>query len=237
MKLFLRIQGLYTGINDEILFKGENVKNALKTLATLLSGLPLLMLLSCSSTGLGNKQVEAPLVPLSCIAVLPAGTSVEQDQNISYERAQSLEKGARFATSVMTAELRGKPKVMILTSEQVSSAVSEVSGGITGTVAALGRRLNCDAVLLTTVRRFDQRQGTELAAESPAVVNFDMSLRHAESGAVLWSADFKETQESFLSNIFSNNKMRSQGFRWLTAEQLMEQGIKERLASCPYLQQ
>jgi hypothetical protein len=63
MKLFLRIQGLYTGINDEILLKGENVKNALKTLATLLSGLPLLMLLSCSSTGLGNKQVEAPLVP------------------------------------------------------------------------------------------------------------------------------------------------------------------------------
>jgi hypothetical protein len=62
-----------------------------------------------------------------------------------------------------------------------------------------------------------------------------MALIHSHTGAVLWTGDFRETQESFLSNIFSFTKMQSRGFKWITVEQLVEQGIKERLATCPYL--
>ncbi|BCL61137.1 hypothetical protein DGMP_18300 [Desulfomarina profundi] len=62
-----------------------------------------------------------------------------------------------------------------------------------------------------------------------------MVLRHVKTGAVLWSADFKETQESLLSNILSFNKAQSRGFKWISVEELLEQGIRERLAQCPYL--
>lgn len=197
-----------------------------------------ILLCSCSAQS-GNDdsgELPAPIKTLSCIAVLPASTSVGQDQTVVYEEAQSLEQGAAYATEVMTRALQKNPKVRILSSYQVDSLVSDVSGGISGTVAALGQKLQCDGVLLTTVSRFQHRQGTEYSVDSPAAVDFSMVLRHSERGNILWSADFREEQESLLSNIFSFSKARQRGFKWVTAEQLMEQGIKERLDDCPYLQ-
>lgn len=197
-----------------------------------------LLLSSCSSQpgSSGSLQVQAPVEPLSCIAVLPATTSVGKDETIVYAEAQSLEKGASYATAVITSELQGNPKVRILTSGQMASLVPEISGGISGTVSALGQRLNCEGVLLTTVRRYQQREGTEYSADSPASVDFFMVLRHSDNGNILWSADFREKQESFLSNIFSFTKAKNRGFKWVSVEQLMEQGIQQRLSECPYLQ-
>lgn len=196
-----------------------------------------ILLSSCSSqTGsVGTRQVQAPIEPLSCIAVLPARTSVDQDETIVFAEARSLEQGASYATDIIKRELKENPNVRFLSSNQVTDLVPEISGGISGTVAALGQKVNCDGVLATTVRRYTQREGTELSVDSPASVDFFMILRDSANGNVLWSADFRETQESFLSNIFSFSKAKSRGFKWITVEELMEQGIKERLDECPYL--
>ncbi len=198
-----------------------------------------ILLTSCmSGTGVDNAgEIPAQRVPLSCIAALPATTSADLDTTISHAKAKTLEAGAAYATEVIARELRGNPKVRILNSFQVGSLVSDVSGGISGTVAALGQKLQCDAVLLTTVSRFQQREGTEYSVDAPAAVDFSMVLRHSERGNILWSADYREEQESLLSNLFSFNKARKRGFKWVTAEQLMEQGIEERLGDCPYLQE
>lgn len=197
-----------------------------------------ILLSSCSSTSDSDNglQVQTPLVPLSCIAVLPTETSVDRDETIRYEEARSLEKGAALATGIVAETLAGRDKVRILSSSQVSDLVSDISGGVSGTVAALGRKINCDSVLLTTVREFTQREGTDYSVDTPASVDFRMLLSQTSTGNVLWAADFRETQESFLENIFSYSKMKSRGFKWITAEQLLEEGIKKRLAECPYLQ-
>lgn len=202
----------------------------------LFSCLLIFSLSSCSSKNTDGKQVQTPVQPLSCIAVIPAVTSVDIDDTISYEDARLLEKGAAHATSFMADELGTNPKVRLINSAQMSHAVREVSGGISGTIAALGKKMNCDGVLITTIRRFVQRDGTELAVETPASADFKMVLRHAPTGTMLWSADFQETQEPLLSNIFSFTKMKKRGFRWVTAEELLQQGLKLRLDECPYLQ-
>ena len=196
------------------------------------------LLSSCSSTpdSSGGLESRTPLVPLSCIAVLPAGTSVDKDETISYEEAQSLEKGAALATKVIGDTLAGKETVRIITSSQLSELVPGISGGVSGTVTALGEKMNCDAVLITTVRKFKQREGGDYSVDSPASADVRMVLRHAANYNVLWTADYRETQESFLKNIFSYNKIQKRGFKWITVEDLLEQGIKDRLAECPYLQ-
>lgn len=198
-----------------------------------------LLLSSCSqlSDGSGIDQVQVPLEPLSCIAVLPAGTSASagNDETIDYAEAQALQEGAAYATDVMRLELKENPRVRLLNANQVATLVPEIAGGMTGTVAAIGKKLNCDGVLLTTVRRYQQRQGTEYAADAPAVVDFSMVLRHSATGTVLWSTDFREEQQSLLSNIFSFSKAKTRGFKWVSVEQLMEQGMKQRLDECPYL--
>lgn len=196
----------------------------------------LLLLASCSANfGQDGGQVQPPLEALSCIAVLPAGTSVDRDDAIDYEEGRDLEKGADFATDVITTELSGNRKVRLLTADQVASMVPDVSGGLSGTVSAIGKKANCDAVLLTTVRRFKQRVGTEFASDDPASAELHMAIMHTRTGAVLWTGDFRETQESFLDNVLSFDKMQKRGFKWVTVEQLVEQAIKERLATCPYL--
>lgn len=197
-----------------------------------------ILLSSCSSTPQNDEalQVKSPLVPISCMAVLPADTSVDSDETISYEEARSLEQGAAAATGIIAETLAGYDKVRILTHNQVSGLVSDISGGISGTVATLGRKINCDSVLMTTVRKFKQREGTDYSIDTPASVDFRMRLIQSSTGNTLWNADFRETQESFLENIFSYSKMKSRGFKWITAEQLLDEGIKKRLGECPYLQ-
>lgn len=200
-----------------------------------LSCCAMLLLASCAANPTSDEeQVKAP-VPLSCIAVLPAGTSVDRDETVAPQDARELEKGADFISSIMTRELTGQAKVRLLNDSQVASLTPEVSGGVPGMVAAIGKKVNCDAVLLTTVRRFKQREGTDYAVENPASANFQMTLLQARNGAVLWTADFRETQESLLDNILTYNKAQSRGFKWVTVEQLVEQGVKDRLAACPYL--
>lgn len=190
---------------------------------------------SCSTINTGDQEAQ-PVQPLSCIAVIPATTSVAKDDTISYEEARLLEIGAAHATSFMADELSSNPKIRLINAAQMSHAVKEVSGGISGTITALGEKVNCEGVLITTIRRFVPRDGTELAVDTPASADFMMVLRHAPTGAMLWSADFQETQEPLFSNIFSFNKMQKRGFRWVTAEELLEQGLKLRLEDCPYLQ-
>ncbi len=167
--------------------------------------------------------------------MLPASVSVGKAETVDYEQAKSLEKGASFATDVIRAELKDNSKVRILNSNQVASLVPEISGGISGTVSALGQKLKCDGVLLTTIRRYQQREGSEYAVDSPASVDLSMVLVNSQNGNALWSAEIREKQESFMENIFSFAKAKKRGFKWVSVEQLMEQGIKERLSECPYL--
>lgn len=191
---------------------------------------------SCSGKTAKDEEAAVPLQPLSCIAVLPAVTSVAKDDTVHYDEARMLEKGATYATVVMISELSDNSNVKLVNQAQMATVSNEVSGGISGTITAIGKAVNCDGVLTTTVRRFLQREGTELAVDRPASADFMMVLRHAPTGAILWSADFQETQEPLLSNIFSFNKAQKRGFHWVTAEQLLEQGIQERLGECPYFE-
>ncbi|MBU1564450.1 MAG: hypothetical protein KJ630_02335 [Proteobacteria bacterium] len=196
--------------------------------------LSIVFLASCSAHIGDSSQSQAPLKTLSCIAVLPAATAFDKDE-AQHEQSRSLEKGAIFATSIMARQLSGNIKARVVSADQEATLAPEVTGGSFGMVSAVGKKIGCDGVLVTTVRRFKQREGTEYASDDPASADLKMTLFHAASGAVLWTADFQETQESFFDNILSYDKMQNRGFKWVSVEHLVEQGITERLATCPYL--
>ncbi len=199
-------------------------------------GMAVVFLASCSTTGGEVKDRQTALKQLSCIAVLPAGTTLDKQMMVGEGQDRSLEQGATFVTGIMARELKNNKKVHLISDSQAAGFAPEVSGGISGMVAAIGKKVGCDGVLVTTVRRFKQREGTEYASDEPASADLHMALMHAGSGAVLWTADFRETQESFLENILTFDKMQNRGFKWVSVEQLVEQGLTERLAVCPYLQ-
>lgn len=191
------------------------------------------VLASCSTTpGTVESGKERVLEPVSCIAVLPAGMGSDEEIAKTGDFNENVRNGAEFANSVLLQELNGNPKARIVT---VSQLGGEVMGSQVTTIDQASRITGCDAVLMTTVFKFKQRQGTTYAADEPASASFDMRLYSTGSKNVIWAADFSETQESLLSNIFSFGKAQSRGFKWITVEDMVTQGIKERLAGCPYL--
>ena len=213
--------------------KGDLVRKLSRMFAV--CSVSIAFLTSCAANIGDGNQSQAPLKPLSCIAVLPAGTAIDKDETVSSEQARSLESGAVYATGIMARELSGNPRVRVISAGQAATLSPEVSGGVFGMVSAIGKKIGCDGVLMTTVRRFKQREGNEYASDAPASADLHMALIHADSGAVLWTADFRETQESFLENILSLEKVQNRGLKWVSVEQMVEQGITKRLATCPYL--
>ncbi len=73
-----------------------------------------------------------------------------------------------------------------------------------------------------------------MAADAPASASLKIRIVKADKGTVIWSSEFNETQESLLSNVLSFGKAQSRGFKWVTVEELVEQGVRAQLAKCPY---
>lgn len=152
-----------------------------------------------------------------------------EDEDISRVggRTDNVRRGAEYADTVIRQELAGQPKIQMVSGEGMESL-----GGIIVEAAA---NTGCEGVMVATVYKFRQRAGSTMAADEPASTSFDIRIYDAVTKNVLWAADFSETQESLFSNIFSFGKAQSRGFQWITVEELMAQGLKERLSQCPYL--
>lgn len=221
-------------MDKQMRFSVKIPSNALTLM--MLCGL-LISLVSCSGTNSGGMDASLKNIqPLASIVVLPAQTVSDKDDAATSGGSDSLRKGADLVDITMAQETTDFRNVRVLTAGQVDDLMKEDSEfAESDMIRHLGSVLHSDAVLMTTVSRYRQRVGGEFAAESPASASFQMRLVDAKTKAVLWSADFDETQESLFSNILTFNKAQSRGFKWISVENLVTQGIKDRLANCPYL--
>ncbi|MBU0664519.1 MAG: hypothetical protein KJ990_08255 [Proteobacteria bacterium] len=203
----------------------------------------LIVALFCSlffSACSGKKGDEAEgkvvtLQSLTGIVVMPAVITKNALGPLG-KGSSTLDRVSGFVDGVISAELGKNDKVHIMTEKQLDALLTDAAGGRLAQMKALGAKLDSNAVLDVTVTRFHERDGSDLSVNSPASAAFQMVLTHVDSGTVLWAASFDETQEALSSNLFSLGKARNRGFKWITVDELVRQGLKERLADCPYLQ-
>lgn len=192
-------------------------------------------------SGCGGK-VEGPiddgqaLLPqISCIGILPAAfVTDEQIVPVYAPNEKSSQLGVQVMNEILSKELGGKNKIRFVGMDQLNSL--QLSGGENALEIArlVGKGINCDAVLESTVNRFSQRVGGRYSVESPASVGFEMRLISIETGVILWSAKFDEVQKSVMENILEWNKASDRGFVWVTAEELMQEGVRRKLADSSY---
>lgn len=194
--------------------------------------LSFIFLSGCSDFSSKIKPEEKRVESIHCIAVTPVIAYVED--GLPEMQTEKLKQGAVYTTEVIKALIKDNPRIRLIDASDGAAVAQGVSRGRLGVVNEIGERVGCQAVLLTTLQRFEQRKGSDMAVEEPASAAFEMTLHHVPSGNVLWAREFQETQEPFLTNIFSS-KMGRWGFRWVTVEELVRQGVEERLAECPYL--
>jgi len=181
----------------------------------------------------GDEKTKT-LQTLKGIVVMPA---VVEKKALGAERRGdvTLAGVAAFVDGVIAADLGTNAKVHLMTEGQLD-ALTDAAGGRLEQMKTLAAKQDSDAVLDIRVTRFRERDGSDISVNSPASAAFEMVLTHVGSGMVLWAASFDETQQALSSNLFTLNQAKSRGFKWITVEELVKQGLKERLAECPYLQ-
>jgi hypothetical protein len=202
-----------------------------------LTWIALLLLASCSF-GAGNLQsrrvTDLESRRIHRIAVMPpneetapqprAIPGTTEPRNPERDAPETL---ARIIYSVMAA----MPNWQIVSDNEVR----EISQGTSATgdparLRRIGEMVYADAVLVSHVRRYRERVGDEWGAKSPASVGFVLDLIDVRRGDIVWSASFDETQKSLSENIFALADITRRGVRWLSADQLAQEGVKKAVA-------
>jgi hypothetical protein len=108
--------------------------------------------------------------------------------------------------------------------EQMKPATSEAAR-----LRQIGEVVFADTVMVGRVERFRERIGDDWGVKSPASIAFVLDLIDVRRGDVIWSARFDETQKALTENIFGLGDIGQRGVRWLSAEQLMMDGVKKAI--------
>lgn len=190
--------------------------------------------------GCGGKKAD-PVVPkdpsiaISCIGVLPARTTVDFDRTVSVTQAKQLKEGARMLDQLLRQELSSVDTFRFVSPATVSGLESNNQGNGLERAQAIGAHLSCNALLETTISRYADRVGSQYSAEEPASVAFEYTLYEVEKGRVLCQGQFDEIQKSVMENLYNWSRASSRGFKWITAEQMLREGVHDKFSRCSYL--
>lgn len=190
------------------------------------------VLSSCSGPKTAKDSASQITESVNCIVILPTRALADENGNT---QSLTLRRGATLIDTLMAREIGASANVRILRQQELDSLYLGEGSGLVEVIRNVSQMTGCEAVMITTIRRFKQREGGEFAADAPASASFDLRIVDARTKSVLWASDFNETQQSLFSNIFSFGKAQGRGFKWITVEELVSQGVKERLADCPYI--
>lgn len=182
-----------------------------------------------------TKEINS-LPEVNCVAVLPIVVPIADSAPLTAARKKSMMDGAAYLDSVMVDELGGRPEFRLLTKKQLVAILSDPWGGRLQQVRDIGQATGCGAVLETSLSNYRERVGSEMSVESPAAAAFSMELVGVESGVVLWTTSYDESQKALFDDIFSFGKARKRGFKWLSVQALSRDGLTSRLQGFPYFQ-
>lgn len=193
-----------------------------------------LLLVSCSAKKLPPaEEVKAP-ASIDSLAVLPAEID-RSDKDYDHATIRQLETGVATINTILQEMLADKKGIMLLTENQKESLLVDFHGNPQATARYIGQQLGVDAIMLTVVNRYSERDGGDYSVNQPASVSFKYQLIHVPTGTTLCLGVFDETQQTLLSNLFSFSKASNRGFKWIKAEQLAREGLHEKLNDCQYL--
>ncbi len=200
----------------------------------LLTGLALL------AGGCGQKQQtgeaapEQDRIPLTCIGVMPVVTETPDNGQPDFKQSKALARGAEVLTQLVQERYGGREDIRFLSAAQLSGLQAGDASPL-ARIRQAGEFTSCNGVLTLAISRYHDRIGGPYSAADPASVAFSYRLIEANSGQVLCQGEFDETQQSVLENLFSLESARERGFTWITAQELLREGLTDKFQDCPYL--
>ncbi|MBI5592829.1 MAG: hypothetical protein HY881_20365 [Deltaproteobacteria bacterium] len=208
-----------------------------------------LMLGSCS-TGAIHSEPARQVSDIKSILILPFhDVSGLYESNINvrcYLCGQVMSTGyvppsaGPFLTSELVSLMENKQVYTILSSDGSQDMLSGMISGTDNAAAdylnlyvGIGKRAGADAVLIGHIFRFVERKGNRASVESPASVSFDLHLIHVNSGKMVWTGHFDQTQRPLSDNLLELGSFIKRGASWVTAEELAQGGLEDIVRRFP----
>ena len=193
------------------------------------------------AAGCANKEGPAsvatdPGIAISCIAVMPAQPSIDFEDVTSPAEKKVLKDGSVVMDGLLKELLPTRANVRFAAEGQKPTKNKEGSANPLADAQRIADQFKCNAVLETTLSQYVERVGGPYGVKDPAAVTFTYRLYEAGTGKVLCHGRFDEKQQSVMQNLLTLPKAKTRGLTWLTAEELLREGLKERLGQCSYLE-
>ena len=182
------------------------------------------------------------------IAVVPLQTVVPGDPAGSVVRCPL--SGATFRSCVpegnpekklgeyLTDGLKFSEGCVVIPPEEVRGVYQRISTGSMDispleVLQKVGGEVGADGVVAGYLFCYRERKGLDYAAEKPASVAFCIHLVRVADGVTVWKGIFDKTQSSLMENILDIIPFLRGGGRWMTADELSREGMREILQDFP----
>ncbi|MDD5722374.1 MAG: hypothetical protein PHY29_01395 [Syntrophales bacterium] len=97
----------------------------------------------------------------------------------------------------------------------------------------VGKEIGADGIIAGHLFCYRERKGFDYSAEKPASVAFCVHLIRTQDGVSVWKGVFDKTQSSLMENILDILPFIRGGGKWMTAEELSRDGMREILKDFP----
>lgn len=133
-----------------------------------------------------------------------------------------------------------RPKFAVIEGDRVAGVFRGISTGsltmpLRQILRDVGSELGADGVVVGYLYRFRERKGVSYSVEQPASVAFDIHLLRVSDGELVWRGTFDKTQSSLMEDLLQIVSFFRERGRWVTAEELTEEGIEQVLTTFPGL--
>ena len=160
---------------------------------------------------------------------------------ISVNALQAEGNPERVLEALFLAQLdKEKPKFSVIAGERVAGIFRQVSSNslkapLRQVLRDVGNELGAEAVVAGYLYRFRERKGVAYTVEQTASFAFEIHLLRVSDGAIVWRGIFDKTQSSLMEDLFQiSSFFRGKG-RWVTAKELMGEGLETILKTFPGL--
>ena len=198
----------------------------------------------------GNFVTEGKIV-FDRIAVVPFQQIISEDRDRGVMRCPlcgtifNAAKAAGSPETVIEERLleclkESNPKLSIIAGERVAGVYRRISTAslkypLRQVLRDVGNELGAEGVVVGYLYRFRERKGESFSVEQPASVAFEIHLIRVEDGALVWRGAFDRTQGALMENLLQVASFFREKGRWVTAQELAAEGMKEVLKSFPGL--
>ena len=172
----------------------------------------------------GYSITQSLVCPVCELIYDPESLSPDCDKVLTRYVQEAVEK--KFGARVLPQPLVAKTYAQIPLNDLQDTAL--------GLSQKVGKLLGADFMAVGSVWKYRERVGGARSVSSPASVAFALHLVEVQSGNIIWSKSFAQTQRSLFENILDAKAFFDQGARWLTADELASYGVKEIIKEFPF---